>query len=145
MSCNSQGQGVPFGISGIHQSTHCVHASQKVFREQSGRGYLTGIVSHLCRKEQLAPEGKSPDKWAQKSRVQLNRFCDRVYRVWRELGSPPPPLDKIQFLPKAHALFLAECSLMFPKDLCVAQEAIERAAKLSRKRALNKLLSTRSN
>lgn len=38
----------PSEISGIHQSTHCAHASQKVFREQSGRGYLTK-VSHLCR------------------------------------------------------------------------------------------------
>ena len=93
----------------------------------------------------IAPEGKNPVRWTTKARVQLNRFCDRVYRVWRELENPPPPLEKIRFLPKAHAFFLAECSLMFPKDLCVAQEAIERAAKLSRKRKLNKPLSTRSN
>ena len=39
----------PSEFFGIHQSTHRVHASQKVFREQSGCGYLTRTVSHLCR------------------------------------------------------------------------------------------------
>src|SRR5882724_6082680 len=47
MGCDSQGQRVPFGISGIYQCTHCLLASQKVFREHSGRGYLTRTVSHL--------------------------------------------------------------------------------------------------
>jgi hypothetical protein len=40
----------PSEFFGIHQSTHSVHASQKVFREQSERGCFTRIVSHLCGK-----------------------------------------------------------------------------------------------
>jgi len=102
-----------------------------ILRKTSGR--CTRCPIQL---KNLATEGNDPFRWAQKTRVQLNRFCDRVYRVWRE--SDNPPLEKIQFFPTVHAVFRAECSLTFPKDSCVAQEAIDRAEKPNHNRKPNK-------
>jgi len=99
-------------------------------------------TDHPVQLKALASEGKDPGKWAQNVGVRLNRFCKRVYRVWLQLGSPPPPLEKILFIPRAQGDFLSKCSLMFPRDLSVAQEAIERAKKLSCNSKLNKRLSS---
>lgn len=85
----------------------------------------------------FAPDGKDPRRWAQSIAVQLARFCDRVYRVWQQLGSPP--LEKICFIPTIQVVFRSECSLDFPRDICVAQEAIERAEKSSRRLKQHKL------
>jgi hypothetical protein len=88
-------------------------------------------VSHPKELKVLAPAGTRPDRWAHDVGVQLTRFCDRVYRVWNRLDRPP--LEKICFVPGCQSALRAECSLEFPRDICVAGEAIERSEKAVRK------------
>lgn len=38
--------------------------------------------------KELAPEGRSPERWAKNQRTQIRRFCLCTYRVWREAGFP---------------------------------------------------------
>jgi hypothetical protein len=87
----------------------------------------------------LASTEEDPGPWAHNVAVQLARFCERVYRVWRRLDSPP--LDKIRFVQTLQSEFRNECSLEFPRDICVADEAIERGEETTRKRKQRKQLS----
>ena len=109
----------------------------RILREISAR-----CTSHPKELKGLAPDGRDADRWAHDVSVQLKRFCERAHRVWQELHTPL--LGQIHLIPNARDPFLAECSLVFPQDTCVAQEAIERGGEMIHRERRRKLLPLKS-
>jgi len=95
--------------------------------------------------KELAPESEEPDRWAQYVSIQLKRFCERTWRVWKQWSSlfpdsmtPGQKIDQIWCIPNARAAFLDECSLEFSFDAGVATEAIRRHEELIEKHTQTK-------
>jgi hypothetical protein len=83
--------------------------------------------------KEIAPDGRDPQRWAKVQATQLNRFGDRVYRVWDALGHPQPASWAGSTCSQA---FWTECSLRFPEDTCVTWEVIKKAQKRRNARRL---------
>lgn len=71
----------------------------------------------------LAPPGRSPDRWANDQLAQIRRFSLRAYKLWHDLGFPDLRVHWFR------ERLTARCSLEFPTDRDVAIEALERGAR----------------
>lgn len=76
----------------------------------------------------LAPPGRSPDRWANDQLAQIRRFCLRAYKLWHDWGFPDLRVDWLR------ELLTARCSLEFPTDRDVAIEAFERGTRYAARR-----------